>query len=1058
MRGYVDAVVRAVMAAMPSVDEATLRRAVERGVAEVDRRSLDTAGAAVVASQLARVEETEEAAEKAQILRDLADTLEKERGDAERALVVRLAAFAEAPRPADLDALLRLARATDRWSELPLDQMRAMLDGGDDAGPRRLRELAAILQRRGDVYGMADCYERVLVFDPTDVQASEALELFYRSTGEWGQLVDLLERRNVQHDDPEIARELAVTYERELGDDASALDWYARAPQDVDTLEARARLLARLGQDSYDVLERLAAALTEPARRANALLRAANLCQNVDRAQELFEQALADDPGLVAAVDGLALLLRDRGELAAVADVYERYAKTFPAERSRWLAEAADFRLADGDAERAKQLYRDARTADPSNHKAGLALVELGFDTGTVGELVPILDELCATTAEPGRLRGYLLQRTKVASELGDAATARSTLARAVELDPHDPLTRRQLADLLFEHDWLRARELYEGLLEDHEDLFHAEVSIELHYRVARCARELGDVDGAAKHAAVTLALDPQHRGALLLRKELATGDTAALLADELALANLAPIEERGAKFENLGDRYATLGDRATAREMFREALAHRPGDHLLLTKFLGLVADEGDWSYALDLVRRLVETEKDPKVRARYRHLAAMIARDELGAPDRAITLFAEATADDPHLFSAADELEAMLDGAGVALFLGRRLAQLKDDEGRSGEALRLWDRLGAVCQELGRFDDAVAAREVGLRLDPSAARREALGSLYLLAGEKHDASAIALHHELLRANKRRMGSYQALRTLHRRQHHAHAVRACDDALAVMGAAPARDKLDAVFGNEPTGERRVAPRPLTNDDFLALARIDVDLQLSALAALLAPAYAAERARTRPVPPAPKPSELSLSVARVFDRVVAAFAMPRPLVVVDKDQALACQVVLRVAGAQLVPVVLLGKPVLETVVDDQELAFAIARRLADLRSERFARLLAPRELPQLLELAASGDATRGGWLTQTLPKGDIEQAFAIGARYRGADHARLAADWLAATERAADRVGLVVIDELAPCTRVIAREVAADAAGRTLDLAWASVTEEVLAIRDRLWR
>lgn len=1052
MRGYVDAVVRAVMAALPSTDEVVLRRAVERGIASV---AMDTAGAAVVASHLARVEETEEAAEKAQILRELADTLEHERGDAERALVVRLAAFAEAARPADLDALLRLARATDRWSELPLDQMKEMLDGGDDAGPRRLRELAAILQRRGDVYGMADCYERVLVFDPGDTQAGEALELFYRSTGEWGQLVDLLERRDVAHGDPEIAREIAVTYERELGDDASALEWYAKAPQDTDTLEARARILARLGQDSYDVLEQLAAALTEPARRANVLLRAANLCQNVDRAQELFEQALVDDPTLVAAVEGLALLLRDRGEMGGVADVYQTYAERFPAERSRWLAEAADFRLAEGDTERAKQLYRAARAADPHNHKAGLALVELGFDTGTVGELVPILDELCASTTEPGRLRGYLLQRSKVAGELGDLATARATLARAVELDPHDPMTRRQLADMLFEHDWLKARELYEGLLEDHEDLFHAEVSIELHYRVARCARELGDVDGAAKHAAVTLALDPQHRGALLLRKELATGDTAALLADELALANLAPISERGARFENLGDRYATLGDRATAREMFREALAHRPSDHLLLTKFLGLVADEGDWSYALDLVQRLVETEKDPKVRARYRHLAAMIARDELGNPDRSITLFSEAVVDDAHLFTAADELEAMLDGAGLALFLGRRLAQLKTDEGRSGEALRLWDRLGACCQELGRFDDAVAAREVGARLDPSQPRKEALAALYLMGDGKHDGAAIALHHELLRGNKRRMGSYQALRTLHRRQHHAPAVRAMDDALAVLGAAPARDKLEAVFGNEPTGERRVAPRPLANDDFLALARIDVDLQLSALAALLAPAYAAERARTRPVPPAPKPSELSLSVARVFDRVVAAFAMPRPLVVVDKTQALACQVAMRLAGAQLVPVVLLGAPVLETVVDDQELAFAIARRLCDLRSERLARLLAPRELPQLLELAASGS---GAWLTPLLPKGDIEQAFAIGARYRGLDHARLAADWLAANDRAADRIGLVVVDELAPCTRVIAREAAADASARTIDLAWASITEEVLAIRAKLWR
>ena len=45
---------------------------------------------------------------------------------------------------------------------------------------------------------------------------------------------------------------------------------------------------------------------------------------------------------------------------------------------------------------------------------------------------------------------------------------------------------------------------------------------------------------------------------------------------------------------------------------MYREALAHRPGDHLLLTKFLGLVTDDGDWSYSLDVVQRLIDTEQD--------------------------------------------------------------------------------------------------------------------------------------------------------------------------------------------------------------------------------------------------------------------------------------------------------------------------------------------------------------------------------------------------------------------------------------------------------------
>src|SRR5262249_31109165 len=160
------------------------------------------------------------------------------------------------------------------------------------------------------------------------------------------------------------------------------------------------------------------------------------------------------------------------------------------------------------------------------------------WDTGDLTDLAPMIDELCRTTQEPGRLRGYLLQRAHLAIELGDAATAREALTRAIELDPHDPQTRRELADLWFDaSDWRRARELLEGLLDDHEDLLQPEVAIELHYRVARCAQQLGDTEGAARHAAVTLALAPDHRPALVLRAELDIGSPEAQLADQLALA-----------------------------------------------------------------------------------------------------------------------------------------------------------------------------------------------------------------------------------------------------------------------------------------------------------------------------------------------------------------------------------------------------------------------------------------------------------------------------------------------------------------------------------------
>ena len=62
--------------------------------------------------------------------------------------------------------------------------------------------------------------------------------------------------------------------------------------------------------------------------------------------------------------------------------------------------------------------------------------------------------------------------------------------------------------------------------------------------------------------------------------------------------------------------------------------------------------------------------------------------------------------------------------------------------------------------------------------------------------------------------------------------------------------------------------------------------------------------------------------------------------------------------------------------------------------------------------------------------------------------------ARAAADWLAATARAGDRIGFAVVGDLAKCVRVLERE--PDAANRTLELVWSSVTEEVLAVRGRV--
>ena len=1099
--GAVETLVRTLSEEFPELDRARLRTAVERATARIASSALDTEGYQVVDMHLQRAEATEEANERAQILRELSENLEQ-RKDADRALVVRLSAFSEHASAVDLDPLLRLARLTERWSELPLDAMNALIDINEDGAVRRLADIAAAWQHVGRGYHAADCYERVLLIEPSHVQANEALELFYRSVQEWPVLVDLLGRRAVHATEDkeraELLREIAQIHERELGDAAGALDAYREAdrlePDLPDVLESLARLTMLVGvppEEALNVLERSGRAIVDPKARARVLVRAAELAklENWDRAQSLFEAARKDDPDLAEAVEGFVPLLRDRGQLADAINLLLAGAErpALVAHRSRWLTDAGDLCVALGDTDWAKTLYLDARAADPTNHKAGAAVVELCWDSGQLVELAPILDELVRITDDPNKLREYLLQRGKVAQQLGDKTGARSALSRVLDLDPEDKGSRRELADMLYEaQQWDKARTAIEALLVD-EDLLPPGVAVDLHYKLARATKELGDREAAARHADVALVLQPDHRPSLELRTELGSGDPLTRIQDQLALASSAPPDERAARFAAIGDRYSELGDRLAARDMYREALAHKPGDHLLLTKFLELVTEDGDWSYSLDVVQKLVDTEADAKVRARYRHLAGMIARDELDDHELATGLFEKAIEDHAHAFGAADDLESLLtagtDRTAVVAFYYRRLEQVRGEEGRGGERLRLWDRLGELLLDLERHDDALVAFEVALELAAAAEqppRRLRLVDLYNGSDTKHDARSIEHHQALLRGDHKRIESYTALRMLYGRIGELDRARACDDAVVALAGASgvaqlegAKKGIDALFEPSATNEPiRLAPRrdppskPLAQEDWLALSRLDVDQQLSVLFAIVAPPFAVERARMRPPIAVPaKEPEAPQAIKRALDRAVKLLGTPRPPVYLELDQLAPVKMAVRARGGVLTPILIVGKNAdRPDLYSERELVFRIARQLADLRTDRIARLLCPRagELAQIIELALQpqlGDAAQHAarWLQTSLHPVELEQARSLGAklRERAVQPMAAALGWIAATERAADRIGFAITGDLAGSIKVLEKDPTGDA-GRIADLVWASVTEDVLGVRAKL--
>jgi len=1085
---------------LPEVDSARVRDALDRAVVRVeallDGPAAERDWAVIVDAQLDRLAAVEDGDGRAEILRELAEDFEHQVRDLDRAMSARLEAFAEAPAEHDLDALLRLAHTTDRWRELPLESMGELVAAAADdrARVRWFEELADAWERKGDGYHAADCHEWVLKLAPGDDRAHGALERIYREAGEWPALIELLRRRAARADERAragVLRDLGALYERELDDAEAALDAYRQAdriePGRDDVLDAIARLCGRV--DAHDealaTLERMAAATAEAAPRARVLCRAADVAwrrlSDGDKAHDLLARALADDPDFAAAVDAMVALRRERGELAGAVELLLE-AATRPAlvaDRPRLPGDAADLCVPLGETVRAAELYGAVRAADRGDRRAAAALADLYWDARNLDELIPILAELCVTVHDPDRRRGYLLRLGEAATAHGDHDLARDALARAIALDPEDPAARRALADLLFARQaWAGARALIGELLDQGEHEMAPDACAELHYRAARCAHELDDADAARRHAGIALALDPAHRPTLSLRLALEADDASVLVATHLALAAGAPPEEKAARFTALGDLYAErLGDPSSAREMYREALAYRPGDHLLLTKSLGLVAGDGDWAYGLDLVQRLIDTERDPAVRGRYRHLAGKILRDELGRPADAAAELRRALDDAPTLFEAATDLEALLAAAGDTkrqiVFYYRRLDQLRNEDCPPGELLRLWDRLGELCLAAGRREDAWCAFEVGLTFEPDdATRRQRLADLYAAAGGAHYDDAIAQHQEILARNRRRTASYEALAQLYAATGRHVQAQACDQALAVIG-------VRAVSSGRLRTARPLtggAVRPLDADAWLALAGEGVDVQLSALFGLVTPAVAATRARLRPPPrlPAGKPLlDDGRPLARVLRKVVGVLGVARPPVFVDPDQSVPCRIELRPAGGVLKPVLMVAPAALDDRLDERALAFTVARRLADLHPERFARLLCPRadELAQLVELAvvlgAGGDpdpaaprALAAQWLAASLHPVALDQVVSLGRklRIRSIDPQRAALGWLEATDRAADRVGLVVAGDLATCVRVLEREPAgrSDKQDRILELVWASVSDDLFEVRSRV--
>jgi tetratricopeptide (TPR) repeat protein len=607
--------------------------------------------------------------------------------------------------------------------------------------------------------------------------------------------------------------------------------------------------------------------------------------------------------------------------------------------------------------------------------------------------------------------------------------------------------------------------------------------------KMAHCELCLGVRDAARELIARALAIDPLHPPTLRLQVRAAQGVHEQIAAHD-ALAHVVEGEERARLYAEVGDLLATeLSETVQAIAAWREALKHAPGDHKLLHKCLDAHVAAHDWSQALQVLDELIDAERAPEVRARYRLTAGLVCRDELHRPDLALDYLRAALDDDPALERASQALEQLYterrDWKELARHFRRALKQLGPDslsDGKNQERVRLWSLLGELCAgPLSDFESATAALEVALRLETQPAeileRRKRLADLLVQAGPRQFEKSIVEHQQILRVEKDRVHSYRALKHLYLQTQQREKSVLCSYA------------LEALARGEPDDARRVgeyrqrpfatARRPLSDDSWLRLRHPEEDPLLDLLFGLTAPVLLTAQAQTFKAAGLDRdeaiPPDDPHSYHKVLNYVCRVLGVPAPEAYARPEQREAVLFAGCTDGKEWVPVFLLGQPVVAPGHREADQVFELSRRVAQLRPERLLRLAAPHPelLSHLIEVAIALDAEQQGvplpgdvartaeWLKRALGPA-IEQVAAIGARLQAGgvrpDPAAIA--WLKATDLTGLRAGWALAGDLGAGARSLATEGPTAAAHpqtqRLLELVWASTTEELFSVRRQL--
>lgn len=1039
--------------------------------------------------------------------RELATLRAEKLGDLEGAIARHEATIAAAPD--DVETLRELEELYDKTGRSAdvlrtLERLAAVLSGSEKINV--LRRLAAELEERPESRDAAiAAYQQILETEPGALDCHRALARLLEADGRTGELADALEAQIAIVGDPEGRADLYVRLGKMwegAGDGDRAIEAHLNAVAQIADHGDALRSLARLFIAGH-AYERAVEVLVQHAEIADgegapmwahAGELAATRLEDYDLAERYLEKALEVDAAHTAALKTLADLHARRGNWASAVS---RLGEAAVASANRLERVELHARAAEIAADRleepalALKLSLEVLEIDPEHRASGLRASRGLIAAGRLDEALPVLEMLARTTAD-GDWREHARWETelgRVAAELGHRHKAAKHFRRAVEADPENLDAALGLADALFaeaselptEDKWADLEKTYRDLLIRHTARLEPEQVAAAWYRVALSLRARDQHAKAADAINRSLERAPTFMPALAVRVEMATeaSDWARVAQAKEAMVSVTPVEDDKVELlTELGDLYAgELNDPMRGLERYRAAIELRPGSHKLLHKTLDIYSSRKDWAKAIETLDAIAATATDPIRRGKYYYTAAVIGRDELRDLEVASAYFAKALDEDPQHAKAFSAIEVVLAETGnykeLARAYRRRLKQVADlpDEG-----LKLWTRLGEICADhLNDTESAIAAFEVAASLDPdNLERHEQLADLYLEAGEDRRDDAIAEIQLLLEAQPERVELFRALSGLYRAAGEIDKAYCCAQALVFLNAAS--DNERELYAHLRPKTFVPAKRKLTEELWqTSIIHASESRHVNVIFGQVIGALASTTAQ----PPSAfklgageQVASNELLAAKVLRYGAGVLGLEREPLLFVRPELDGFKVANTTLSGKLAPSVLIGGEPLASD-DERQLAFDAGKRLSYLRPDRYV-IYSLGSLPRLesafsAALAASGvggglsseDVDHfAGVIRSAVPAAVLDQVAAVARKLPGDPKNGLIAGWQSATDLTANRVGLILSNDL----EIAARKVATEAGGlsvmpvkqRLRELLAYSVSEKYFAVRRHL--